>query len=241
MSPITLAEMKSIRLMKRSDRKYVTDKETLLRLLEDAKDDYYVQETGGKRISPYATTYWDDKNNSMFRHHQAGKLPRKKIRVRTYTATGNSFLEVKQKDNHGKTRKKRIAVTSEKAVLEGREGEDFLTERTGLSFYDLHPTLSNRFNRITLVNRAKTERLTIDFDLVFHNRHSERSHRMENAVIIELKRDELVASPVIPLLRKYRVKPLGFSKYCIGAMLTDPSLPINRFKKRLIKIRKAID
>lgn len=126
----------------------------------------------------------------MFRHHQAGKLPRKKIRVRTYTATGNSFLEVKQKDNHGKTRKKRIAVTSEKAVLEGREGEDFLTERTGLSFYDLHPTLSNRFNRITLVNRAKTERLTIDFDLVFHNRHSERSHRMENAVIIELKRDE---------------------------------------------------
>ena len=50
--PITLEEMKDIRLMNRIDTKFVTTVPVLKQLLEIAQDDYFVQETGGLRISP---------------------------------------------------------------------------------------------------------------------------------------------------------------------------------------------
>ena len=62
---------------------------------------------------------------------------------------------------------------------------------------------------------------------------------MDHIVVIELKRDGRVHSPIIPLLRQLRIKPAGFSKYCIGACVTDDTLRVNRFKKRLIRIRKV--
>ena len=98
--------------------------------------------------------------------------------------------------------------------------------------------MGNRFNRITLVNKGKTERLTIDFDIQFFNYKTQATATMDNIVVIELKRDGRVPSPIIPLLRQLRIKPSGFSKYCIGAAVTDQTLRVNRFKKRLIKIRK---
>lgn len=240
MPPITLDEMSSIRLMNRTDCKYLTNTGTLLRLLEMTRDSYYAQEIAGERICPYATTYWDDSGRHMYHRHQAGHRPRQKVRVRTYVNSHLSFLEIKNKDNHGKTRKQRTAVPSLEAVLHDRAGQDFLQEKTGLTFDDISPLVSNRFNRITLVNRNKTERLTIDFDLRFTNVATQREEAMEDVVIIELKRDGRVPSPILPMLRTLRIKPSGFSKYCIGATVTTEGLRVNRFKKRLIRIRKAV-
>lgn len=239
MPPITLEQMSEIRLMKRTDQKYLTNLPTLLRLLEMTRDSYYSQEIKGRRISPYATTYWDDPSDLMFRTHQAGHAPRRKVRVRTYLGSDQSFLEVKKKDNHGKTSKSRVPVPSLQAVLEEQAGQDFLQQKTGFSLEHLVPTVGNRFNRITLVNRAKTERLTIDFDIQFYNYKTQLSAAMSNIVVIELKRDGRVASPILPMLRALRIKPSGFSKYCIGACVTDPTLRVNRFKKRLIRVRKV--
>ena len=239
MPPITLEQMSEIRLMKRTDQKYLTNLPTLLRLLEMTRDSYYSQEIEGRRISPYATTYWDDSSDLMFRTHQAGHTPRRKVRVRTYLSSDQSFLEVKKKDNHGKTSKSRVPVPSLQAVLEEQAGQDFLQQKTGFSLEHLVPTVGNRFNRITLVNRAKTERLTIDFDIQFYNYKTQLSAAMSNIVVIELKRDGRVASPILPMLRALRIKPSGFSKYCIGACVTDPTLRVNRFKKRLIRVRKV--
>ncbi|MGM9688059.1 MAG: polyphosphate polymerase domain-containing protein [Alloprevotella sp.] len=239
MPPITLEQMSEIRLMKRTDQKYLTNLPTLLRLLEMTRDSYYSQEIEGRRISPYATTYWDDPSDLMFRTHQAGHAPRRKVRVRTYLSSDQSFLEVKKKDNHGKTSKSRVPVPSLQAVLEEQAGQDFLQQKTGFSLEHLVPTVGNRFNRITLVNRAKTERLTIDFDIQFYNYKTQLSAAMSNIVVIELKRDGRVPSPILPMLRTLRIKPSGFSKYCIGACVTDPTLRVNRFKKRLIRVRKV--
>ena len=50
--PITLEQMKDIRLMNRIDTKFVTTEPMLRRLLVMACDDYFVQETDGLRISP---------------------------------------------------------------------------------------------------------------------------------------------------------------------------------------------
>ncbi len=240
--PITLDEMKDIRLMNRTDCKYVTNVSTLKRLLELAQGYYYSQEVEGCRVSPYATTYWDTPSDgvrqSMFRCHETGHTPRQKVRVRTYVSSNLSFLEVKKKDNHGKTRKLRIKVPSLQAVMDGQVGSDFLLTETGLRLEELEPAVGNRFDRLTLVNLGKTERLTIDFDLEFYNYTTHERAQMDNIVVIELKRDGRCSSPILPLLRELRIKPSGFSKYCIGASVTNSSLRINRFKKRLVKIRK---
>ena len=55
--PITLEEMSGIRLMNRTDQKYLTNVPTLKRLLELTRGSYYAQEIDGQRVSPYATTY----------------------------------------------------------------------------------------------------------------------------------------------------------------------------------------
>ena len=58
--PITLKEMSAIRLMNRTDQKYLTNVNTLKQLLTMVRGRYYAQEIDGQRVSPYATTYLDD-------------------------------------------------------------------------------------------------------------------------------------------------------------------------------------
>lgn len=240
--PITLDEMKSIRLMKRTDTKFVTNIDTLARLLQMCQGHYYAQRVNDDPISPYTTLYFDDSaRHEMFHRHQAGHRPRMKVRARTYINGGVSFLEIKKKDNHGKTRKKRIQVPSIEAVMDDRFGEDFLTEQTGYTWNDICPTVRNFFNRITLVNFEKTERLTIDFDLRFFNYETQLEETMGEAVIIELKRDGRVPSPILPLLRELRIHQNGFSKYCIGTVVTNPNVRVNNFKMKLHDIRKIVN
>ena len=239
---ISLKEMSGIRLMNRTDQKYVTNVATLKELLVLAQGSYFSQEIAGKRVSPYATTYWDDTvKRSMFRQHETGRKPRQKVRVRTYLNSNTTFLEIKKKDNHGKTAKSRIEVPSLQAVINEHAGADFVMQKTGMLLNDLAPAVGNRFNRITLVNYDKTERLTIDFGIHFYNYLTEQRAAMDNIVVIELKRDGRCPSPILPLLRQLRIKPAGFSKYCVGASVPDPGLRINRFKKRLVKINKVAE
>lgn len=239
MKPITLEEMKSVRLMKRTDTKFVTNVATLERLLLLTVESYSAQHNNGKCIAGYRTVYWDTPvTHEMFRQHHCAHFPRTKVRARTYLDSGHCFLEVKKKDNHGKTRKKRIEIPSIEAVVNDHYGEDFLTERTGYTFNDIIPTIENAFQRITLVNDAKTERLTIDFGIRFLNHETGETGTVDDLVIIELKRDGRVHSPILALLRQLRIKPSGFSKYCIGSAITNNNLKINRFKKRMHRYEK---
>jgi hypothetical protein len=147
-------------------------------------------------------------------------------------------MEVKTKNNHGRTKKKRIEVTD--MNLAEQEKSDFLGKYLRYGVDTLQPALNNHFSRITLVNKAKTERLTIDSALRFHNLVNGVNKDMGDLVIIELKRDGLVYSPVLEMLRQLRIHPHGFSKYCMGSALTNPELRINRFKRKLIEINKII-
>ena len=239
MEPITLEQMKSIRLMKRTDQKYVTTTRRLLELLTLVGESYFVQEIDGKRVATYRTVYWDNPDGHPFyQNHQRGCLPRTKIRARTYIDSNLSFLEIKKKNNHGKTSKKRIAVCDIDCVCRGEEGSFFVNDQTGLQLSDLHPSVGNRFHRVTLVNHGKTERLTIDFDLHFDNFETKREAELDDIVVIELKRDGRVFSPILPLLRQLRIMPSGFSKYCMGMCYTNDDLRINRFKVRLARVKK---
>jgi hypothetical protein len=147
-------------------------------------------------------------------------------------------MEVKTKNNHGRTKKKRIEVTDMDVCEQAKS--DFIGKHLRYAVDTLQPALNNHFSRITLVNKAKTERLTIDSALRFHNIVSGVDKDMGNLVIIELKRDGLVYSPVLEMLRQLRIHPHGFSKYCMGSALTNPELSVNRFKRKLIEIKKIV-
>ena len=101
--------------------------------------------------------------------------------------------------------------------------------------------MHNYFRRVTLVNKAKTERLTIDTALQFHNVQTGIDRDMGPLVIIELKRDGLVFSPVLEMLRQLHIHPHGFSKYCMGAALTNETLPVHRFKKKLRDVERILN
>ena len=237
-TPISLEEMSGVKLMNRTDTKFVTNMEKLHQLLEMAQEDYFVQEIDGGRNLEYDTTYFDTTQFDMYNQHQCNHTNRQKIRFRTYCISGLQFMEVKTKNNHGRTKKKRIEVTD--MNLAEQEKSDFLGKYLRYGVDTLQPALNNHFSRITLVNKAKTERLTIDSALRFHNLVNGVDKDMGDLVIIELKRDGLVYSPVLEMLRQLRIHPHGFSKYCMGSALTNPELRINRFKRKLIEINKII-
>ena len=229
--PISLEQMSGVKLMNRTDTKFVTDLDHLRLLLQMAHQDYYIQEIGGERNMEYDTTYFDTTEFDMYRQHQWGHANRQKIRFRTYVSSHLQFMEVKTKNNHGRTKKKRIEV-ADMDVSEEQKRE-FLKKHLRYDADTLQPAINNHFSRITLVNRSKTERLTIDSQLRFHNLISGRDKDMGPLVVIELKRDGLCYSPVLEMLRQLRIHPHGFSKYCMGSALTNPQLPVNRFKNKL--------
>ena len=237
-APISLEQMSGVKLMNRTDTKFVTTTDRLRLLLQMACNDYYVQEIDGGRNLEYDTTYFDTTAFDMYNQHQWNHTNRQKIRFRTYCVSGLQFMEVKTKNNHGRTKKKRMEVTDMNLAEQAKS--DFLGKHLRYGVDTLQPALNNHFSRITLVNKAKTERLTIDSALRFHNIVSGVDKDMGDLVIIELKRDGLVYSPVLEILRQLRIHPHGFSKYCMGSALTNPDLRVNRFKRKLIEINKIL-
>jgi len=250
---IDLEQMKDVRLMNRTDTKFVTTMAMLSRFLDIARDDYFAQEIDGKRVASYSTIYFDTKHYDMFLAHHNGRLNRQKVRVRSYVDSNESFLEVKTKNNHGRTKKKRVSIGDfelcgqEVEEVLGR-GHDAVSRECGefLSHY-LHYTpttlieqIENNFERITLVNKAKTERLTIDSKLCFHNLQTGREKHLGNIVIIELKRDGTAPSPVLDILRRLRIQPMGFSKYCMGMVMTNDSVKRNLFLPRLQRLQRLM-
>ena len=237
--PITLEEMSEIKLMNRTDTKFVATAEQLHAFLLAVQGEYFIQEINGLRIASYHTTYFDTADYQMYNMHHCGRTTREKIRVRTYLDSGDTFFEIKNKNNHGRTKKKRITIREHESVPEELDSVvPFMAKHAWYTIEEISPVIENWFNRITLVNYAKTERLTIDFNLKFHHLKSGLRDKLDRVAIIELKRDGNVPSPALDILRETRIKRSGFSKYCIGSALTNSKLKRNNFKERMKMIEK---
>lgn len=243
--PITLEQMSGIKLMNRTDTKFVTSERVLLELLKLARGDYFAQDIEGERIARYFTAYFDTAAQDMYTMHQNGHLNRQKVRIRSYVDSRLNFLEVKTKNNHYRTKKKRITMTDFDVadhphdIVFKRQNDafigydEFLRQNLRFAPESLTQQLENNFNRITLVNKARTERVTIDTGLKFHNLLTGKHCDLTGLAIIELKRDGLQPSPILDLLRQLRIQPQGFSKYCMGQAFTNDQLKRNRFKIRM--------
>ena len=240
MKPITLDEMKDVKLMNRVDTKYLITSDQLVAILNGIHEHYYAQEVEGKRLSSYDTVYYDTPDLRMYIIHHDRHLVRDKVRVRTYVDSNLTFCEVKHKTNKGRTKKKRIEVQSGTDIIKDPEAMAFLMERQPYPVESLSPHLETKFGRFTLVNDEKTERLTIDCNVSFNNLVSGTSASVDPLVIMELKQDGRARSLLKEVLFDLRIKPYKISKYCIGTAMTRPEVKQNRFKKKLRRINKLL-
>lgn len=227
--------MESVKLMNRIDTKYAVSLSVLPDILQAAQADYFAQEIDGKRIATYDTMYYDTSTLDMYIRHHDRQLVRQKIRIRQYVDSDLTFLEIKRKNNKGRTKKKRISLPADESVI-----EQFVAAKSRYTWSDVTPHLRTAFHRITLVNRAKTERLTIDMDLVWENVVTGERKSYPQLVIVELKRDGNVPSAMTRIMLAHRIHPLKISKYCIGTAITTPGIKRNRFKSKIRSIEKML-
>ena len=244
MATTTLDQMRRVKLMNRIDTKYVLSEDVLPCLLDEAADaGYRVQLIDGVRACRYDTLYYDTAPRDMYLAHHNRILTRQKIRTRCYVESGVTFLEIKNKSNRGRTRKKRIEIAPEcfDNISHAEGVGPFFAEHARYACEVLSPALSTRFVRITLVNGDLTERLTIDLDLHYRDMRSGRESTIERMAIVELKQDGRRASAIKDILRRMRIMPLKVSKYCLGTTLTVEGIRRNRFKEKLREIEKQLN
>ena len=154
--PITLDQMGGIKLMNRTDTKFVTN----------------------------YTVYFDTPESAMYVEHETGHTNRQKLRIRSYVESRMNFLEVKTKNNRDRTKKIRMGITEfdfsrcTDFDLQAQTYSNFLHEHLKYPPETLTWQIENRFDRITLVNNAMTERLTIEriLEILHRDGTDQRQH-----------------------------------------------------------------
>jgi hypothetical protein len=161
------------------------------------------------------------------------------VRHRLYVDSGLSYLEIKFKNNKNRTikwRTKEAFADKEKKKL----NDSFLKNYVPYTSDDLEPSLQNNFNRITLVDKEFTQRVTFDFQLGFNNENKNEKDIHEIA-IAELKIDKNNKNNLFQqILKTYKIKSCGFSKYCIGKTLSDKNIcrKQRNLKPNLLKLNR---
>jgi hypothetical protein len=233
---VSLADLDKVKLMNRTDLKFCLHIQQLPSVLNALKSHYSVLEIDGDIIFNYDNTYFDTNDNRMFLSHHNGKKNRFKIRVRNYVESNLNFLEVKFKNNKGRTIKERVKKLEFIPEFTSTE-HDFLGNSCPFEGTELEPKINSFFKRFTMVNRNFTERVTVDLYPGFRN--SEKEITLEKLIIIEIKQSRSSDPAMITkVLQDFRISPSGFSKYCIGRSLLEHDLKKNRFKPLILRIKK---
>jgi hypothetical protein len=233
---LSLREIECVKLMTRTDVKYLCRLSQLHRLLKNAPTEFRVLENHGNRLLGYESLYLDTPEHKMYLDHHNGKLNRYKIRIREYMTSKEFFLEIKKKYGHQNTEKIRIPISSDRNFLKP-EYENFISSNTPYDPESLEPRLMSSFSRVTLVNNDISERVTIDIHPVFQD--GKRIIELPNVVIIEVKSAKTTScSGFSHFLREERIFPDKLSKYCTGTALLFPEIKHNRFKAKLLHLKK---
>jgi VTC domain len=236
---ISLQEMDGVKLMDRVDVKYLIPIHLLPALLCDAKNHYRILEINNERLMAYETLYYDTPDLALYHNHQSGRMKRYKVRFRNYVASNLSFFEIKFKNQKGRTIKTRIKQPNSMDSVLNDEKTNFLHEITPLSAETLKGNLMVNYQRITLVGKINTERLTIDLNLTFSSDLATKG--FPEIAIAEVKQERLGASPIIDIFKKFALREGSISKYCLGVITTNKHVKHNRFKQKFLFLQKTIN
>ena len=237
-SPISLNQMDGVKLMNRSDTKFTFGYSKLANLLEKLIPYYQVLEIDGKRIHSYKSLYFDTKERKFYNDHHNRRINRHKIRFREYVDSGLVFLEIKRKNNKGKTLKKRLKVNNIPSSLSNKH-QEYIEDIIGYSL-SVYAKQWINFSRMTLVHKYLKERLTIDINLNYDN--GSKKGDLSKIVIAEVKQERMSrSSDFIRIAKDLKIYPMRLSKYCFTTMQLEKTIKKNRFKEKQIFINKIIN
>ena len=232
---ITLSEMDDVKLMSRTDTKFVFNFSRLPEFLEKLSQFYRVLSIEGNLIHDYKSLYFDTEDRKFYIEHHNRRVNRNKIRFREYVGSGLTFLEIKLKNNKGKTIKKRIKVNSISEEITEQQ-QKYIDKIVG---YPIEVSAKQwiNFSRVTFVHKTQKERLTMDVNLTFNNKKDEGD--LKNIVIAEVKQERMSrSSDFMRIAKEMSILPMRLSKYCISSMQLCPQLKQNRFKEKQLFINK---
>jgi hypothetical protein len=149
-------------------------------------------------------------------------LNRFKIRHRTYIESEIGFLEVKFKNNKGRTIKERIKKNEVPQIWD-EASEIFLNSKLPFESKSLKPVVWINYKRITLVSKTTAERVTIDLDMEFIGNNNKVD--LSKLVIAEVKQDNKKQSVFIDAMKHYHIREGSLSKYCMAIACSDSRLP----------------
>jgi hypothetical protein len=231
--PISLEEMDKVSLMNRVDQKFILSFNDLCLILPQLEAEYRILTICDQDVFTYKTDYYDTPGLNMFTDHHNGKLNRFKIRHREYVESNLEFLEIKFKNNKGKTLKKRV----ESQHLNSKPAQKLIKDFTPYKPSALGMKITTLFNRLTLVDNKMTSRITIDFNLRFVG--LEHNIMLDRLVIIEIKQEKQSShSNIYKLLKEKSIRPCSVSKYCLGLTMMNNLPKSNIFKETLRKINR---
>ncbi len=232
---ITLSEMDDVKLMSRTDTKFVFNFSRLPEFLEKLSQFYRVLSIDGNLIHDYKSLYFDTEDRKFYIEHHNRRVNRNKVRFREYVGSGLTFLEIKLKNNKGKTIKKRIKVDLISESITEKQ-QKYINKIVG---YPIEVSAKQwiNFSRVTFVHKTQKERLTMDINLTFNNKKDEGGLR--NIVIAEVKQERMSrSSDFMRVAKEMSILPMRLSKYCMSTLSLNPKLKKNRFKEKSLFINK---
>ena len=233
--PISLDEMDDVKLMSRTDTKFAFKANKMPLLLQKLLPFYRVLAIDGELIHDYKSLYYDTDNRKFYLDHHNGRVNRNKIRFREYVGSKLTFLEIKRKNNKGKTIKKRMKVNAISNELSEKQ-QNYIEKIIGRPM-EVNAKQWINFSRITFVHKTQKERLTIDVNLTFEN--SNEKGDMKHIVIAEVKQERMSrSSDFMRIAKEMHILPIRISKYCLTTLALNPELKKNRFKKKVLFINK---
>ena len=131
------------------------------------------------------------------------------------------------------TNKVRCSIDDFETTL-STESKQFIEKATKKD-WELKPALHNYFQRFTLVNTRRSERVTIDLGLKYKT--DSATKQFKNVVIVEVKQEKQnTRTPIYSILKSNRIRTVSFSKYCMGVSTVFTDIKSNKFKELNLKI-----
>lgn len=223
-------------LLARREKKFLLSFRQCLSVMSGLSGSYRALEINGSRIGRYTTRYLDTDSFMTYLWHHNGKAHRYKLRFRHYYSTSRTFLEVKERQNTGRTIKRRIETYGIPDLSE-KDPAKFLKSNLSHDCSGFHPVLETDYWRVCLVSADMRERITFDLCLSFRNDVAEYSY--PSVVVGEIKYDrDLFRSAALAGLKDLGVRKTPFSKYCIGVTHLYPGIKHNRFRPLVSRLEK---
>jgi hypothetical protein len=245
-SHIGLQELEDVALMDRSEDKYIIPIAWCGDISKKLCTDYNILEIANERQFRYDNLYFDTPENICLEDHIRGRKNRFKVRIRSYSNSKISFVEVKSRNVYGRSQKMRIQRTSKQwdSPFTIKE-QEFLSNCVPFAA-ELKPVLYSSYSRYTIANIAKGERITFDTNLEYKTLTGKTFKPLDGLAVVELKQGETDRrSPLNRIFRERtdRRSPLGrtirISKYILGRLHTNKNLSARAYLESLKELTRA--